>query len=237
LGVSSTLPRQRRSLRVGGLAAIVAVAAVAGALAFQLSSNASPRSPRPLERNAPAQASSPELTKLEQAIARLERKSSALERKSSALELKSAALEMSAADKDAGQDSRQLAERPSDIELHRAELQELEVALVTAAADARDSRATAEMFEGELATATSGQARVVAVQCAAAFCKAVIEEDTSLRPEMDTATLVDNTPFLKEEAMFDYQREGTRKRTIIYAARQGQSLAAARGVVLPAQKP
>jgi hypothetical protein len=119
------------------------------------------------------------------------------------------------------------------MEVHRAELQELEVALVTAPADPRDARTAAKLFEGELSTATSGQARVTEVECAFALCKAVIEEDTSARQELDITALIDNTPFLQQEAMFDYQREGTRKRTIIYAARQGQSLAAARGIVLP----
>ena len=70
--------------------------------------------------------------------------------------------------------------------------------------------------------------QVLEVECATAFCKATLEEDTSRQPELDTATLIDSTPFLKREAMFDYERDGSRKRTIIYAAREGQLLPIAR---------
>jgi hypothetical protein len=35
---------------------------------------------------------------------------------------------------------------------------------------------------------------------------------------------MDAAPSLKTEAMFDYQIEGTRKRTTVYAAREGQLL-------------
>ncbi len=47
---------------------------------------------------------------------------------------------------------------------------------------------------------------------------------------MDTGRLVGATPFLRREVMFNYKRSGSYKRTIIYAAREGHSLASARGI-------
>jgi hypothetical protein len=64
-----------------------------------------------------------------------------------------------------------------------------------------------------------------------------LDVETGAQPEMATSTLVDSTPFSKREAMFGYEREGTRKRTVIYAARDGHSLAAARGVPMPSNAP
>jgi len=111
------------------------------------------------------------------------------------------------------------------------------VLLATDQGDVRDRRSAAEALKGQLSSAISERARVVEVECATALCKAVIEEDTGAHPEMDTSTLVESTPFLKREAMFGYEREGTRKRTVIYAARDGHSLAAARGIAIPSNAP
>jgi len=65
---------------------------------------------------------------------------------------------------------------------------------------------------------------VVDLQCATDFCKAVLEEDISVQPAMNTSDIIDATPFLTREAMFDYENEGTRKRTLVYAALDGRSL-------------
>lgn len=227
----STTTRPLARIPVGWLVALVFVALLAGALVLHFAREASSR-----QRGAPdarAQSSSDEVADLKQAIALLQRKSSALEHQSAALEHQSAALEANVASRTAEPEATQPANLPSDLEVHRAELQELDAALVTEQANPRDSRAAADSFSRELTAATAGQARITDVVCAVSLCKAVVHEDTSVRPEMDTNLLIDKTPFLKREAMFDYERDGVQKRTIIYAAREGQSLAAARGVVLP----
>jgi hypothetical protein len=217
------------------IVALVLAAIVAVALTLHFAGNASDTSRKHDVTREPAQVSSDEIANLKQAIALLERKSSALEQKSSTLEHKAALFEANAADPAAEPEATTTADARSEAEMHEAELRELDTVLVTDQADPRDSRAAADTFGRELVAATAGQAQVLEVECVTSLCKAVVEEDTSVRPEMDTNVLIDNTPFLRREAMFGYERDGTRKRTIIYAAREGQSLAATRGVTVPSR--
>jgi hypothetical protein len=233
---SATAPRPLTGPRIGWLVAIVLVAAVAVLLTLRLTrASAQPLPPR---ADAPAgERNASELANIKQALALLEQKSAALEHKSSTLEHKSSALEATVADQSASAKAAEPIDTRTDQEIHRAVLTELDVLLATDQGDHRDRRSAADAFNGQLSSAISGKARVVEIECATALCKAVIEEDTGAQPEMDTSTLVDSTPFLKREAMFGYEREGTRKRTVIYAARDGHSLAAARGVPMPSNAP
>lgn len=109
-----------------------------------------------------------------------------------------------------------------DEEMHRERLADLDVALATDTGDARDRQVAARTFQGQLETATEGRARVVDVSCGTEFCKAKLEEDTKVAGELDTNVLVDKAPWVKAEAFFDYEWEGTLKRTIVYAVREGR---------------
>ena len=160
-----------------------------------------------------------ELANLKAAIGRLDRRSSALEATALAPGQASGRPEpLPAASAAPATDPR------SELEIQRDTLRELDVALTTDRGDAQDRRLTADRMRRELATAAGTRMQILDVECGTAFCKATLEEDTSRQSEMDTATLIDSTPFLKREAMFDYERDGGRKRTIVYAARDGQTL-------------
>ena len=221
---------------MGWLFAIVCVAVLAVLLTLRFTrASAQPLPPR---ADAPAgERGASELASIKQALTLLQQKSSALEQKSSALEHKSSALEATVADQSASVNGAESTDTRTDQEIHQAVLTELDVSLATDQGDPRDRRAAADALNGQLSSAISGKARVVEIECATALCKAVIEEDIRAQPEMDTSALVDSTPFLKREAMFGYEREGTRKRTVIYAARDGHSLAAARGIAIPSNAP
>lgn len=117
----------------------------------------------------------------------------------------------------------------SEMEKHREVLTSFDVALAEDDGDMEDRAAAASNMERDLTTSIGDDARVIDVKCGATFCKATLEEDTEGRTELDTAALVDAASSLRYEAMFDYQREGSIKRTIIYAAREGQLLPMERG--------
>jgi len=127
----------------------------------------------------------------------------------------------------------QVPDHKAELERHKEELQELDVALASDQGDRRDRRAAAEVMRGELALATAGGAQIENVECATAFCKATIKEDTKDKPELDTGAIIEATPFLKVEAMFGYEREGSVKRTIVYAARNGFRLPRPEGMPQP----
>jgi hypothetical protein len=161
-----------------------------------------------------------ELANLKAAVGRLDRRSSALE----AAALATAQPSPEHLEAPSAPSAAPPADPRSELEIQRDTLRELDAALTTDSGDAGARRSTADKMTRELSAAAGKRMQVVEVECATAFCKATLEEDTSLQPEMDTTALIDATPFLKREAMFDYEREGTRKRTIIYAARDGQQL-------------
>ena len=62
------------------------------------------------------------------------------------------------------------------------------------------------------------------ISCAATFCRVTIEEDTSVSPPLEVAALSDKAPSLKQDTMFNYEEYGSLRRTIMYVARQGQTL-------------
>jgi len=210
---------------------VLAGCVISSALWFALRGSESRPRAQPREATTVAQNSQEELANLKAAVGRLDRRSSALE--AAALATEPSAPERPQAPPVASVvppvDPR------SELEIQRDTLRELDVALTTDSGDARDRRSTADKMRRELATAAGTRMQILDVECATAFCKATLEEDTSLRPEMDTATLIDSTPFLKREAMFDYEREGARKRTIVYAARDDQRLPIPREAAAPAR--
>jgi hypothetical protein len=213
--------------RSGWIALVLGLVSGASWLVFG-TSRSTPRAERSAERTA-AHGSPQELAELKAAVGQLDRRSRALEAAALATEQPVAQRQESppAAPEAPAVDPR------SELEIQRDTLRELDVVLTTDPGDAQDRRSAADGFRRELVAAAGSRSQVLDVECATAFCKATLEEDTSLRPEMDTAALIDATPFLKREAMFDYEREGARKRTIIYAARDGRLLPIPREGVAP----
>lgn len=177
-----------------------------------------------------ATVSAEELAKIKASIGRLERTSSALKVALAAPELEGRAAGDPVApttetEAEAPADSATVAADPgAELEKHREVLRELDVALARDEGNLVHRHESAATFREQLDTATQGKARIVELQCASDFCKAVLEEDTSVQPAMKMSDVVDATPFLAQEAMFDYETEGARKRTFVYAALDGRSL-------------
>jgi len=148
---------------------------------------------------------------------------------------KVASLEAALATRPAGASSENPAEPAKEqdmrtsAEIHTDTLRSFDAALAADRGDVRDKRATAERLNREIAANMPGNARVLEVDCATTFCKATIDQDTAAGgPPVDVTALIDNTPSLKTESMFDYQTVGTHKRVIVYSAREGQLLPMAR---------
>lgn len=173
-----------------------------------------------------ATASAEEIAKLKASISRLERTSSALKVAVAASEREGSEDDPAApAAEAAAQAPPEAAVDPAaELAKHREVLRDLDVALAKDQGNLVQRNESAATFREQLDNATKGKARVVDLQCATDFCKAVLEEDTSVQPAMNTSEIIDATPFLAQEAMFDYETEGTRKRTLVYAALDGRSL-------------
>jgi hypothetical protein len=163
-----------------------------------------------------ADVSADELKTLRNAIATLDRRSTALA---------AAVLNPDRPSAAAAQPAPPPAAAPkAPMDQHRETLRSFDAALSADQGDVPDRRATEETVRKELADSAKGHARVVTVACATAFCKAVLEEDTGVASPLDMTSLVEASPFLKTEAMFDYEIDGPRRRTIVYAARAGHAL-------------
>jgi hypothetical protein len=97
--------------------------------------------------------------------------------------------------------------------------------LVTETAGARDRRAAAIVVEGEVGSVLGDKARLVSVNCATAFCKVTIEEDTTtLHPPLEVASISDKAPSVRHETVYSYENEAGLKRTMMYVAREGYRL-------------
>ena len=112
----------------------------------------------------------------------------------------------------------------SPAELHQDTLRRFDDNLASDRGDERDRRTTADGLKRAIAEATQGKGQVMEVVCTGAFCRTTIEQDITASPPLDVGALQDAVPALRTESMFDYQTEGTRRRTIVYAAREGQLL-------------
>jgi hypothetical protein len=213
---------ENRFVRIGGVAAVVIAVAAAWGLGRLRGSEKHAAVPGETE----SAIASDDIDGLRAAVARLDRRSSALE---------AAAMVLQRADQPSQPEQptppAETEDPRSEIERHREALGKLDAALAADHGDPGARRSSVEAMRKQLTAATEGRARIVTVECATAFCKAAFEEDTSAHPELDTGALIDATPLLKQEAMFDYERVASIKRTTVYAALEGQSLAAARGIV------
>lgn len=186
------------------------------------------------DREAVAPASTEELRRIKASIGRLERTSSALKVALAAPEQREPELAAQTAHETEAETTAAIeaatVDPEAEIEKHRAVLRDLDAALAKDAGDPLQRSASAAVFRDQLNAATQGRAQVVDMQCGSDFCKATLEEDTSVQPAMNTGDIIDATPFLREEAMFDYETDGARKRTFVYAALEGRALPFDRGV-------
>ena len=170
------------------------------------------------ETEVAAAVSTEQLRNMETAIASLNRQSQALAAMVAA---------QSRVDRSEASGSPSPPEKPketrSPAEVRREIISGLDAALVADGGNGADRRARADTVRHQLAEAARGKAQLTAVQCAATFCKATLEEDTSQAEPLDMNVLLE-APAMKSEAMFDYEKTGTRKRTLVYVANAGQPL-------------
>jgi hypothetical protein len=168
---------------------------------------------------APTSSNADELESLKSAIRALDRRSAALEIQLATERQVAAARVASSAEAAPAKvdDNRTAAEIKQDT------LASLDAALTADRGDARDLSATARTLTRELTETAQGKAKIVGVQCASAFCKAVIEEDATSGQPLDMNAIL-ALPALKAETMLDYRTEGGRKRVTVYAAREGLTL-------------
>jgi hypothetical protein len=163
-------------------------------------------------------ANAEELESLKNAVRALDRRAAALETQLAAARAAAAAGTAEAAPGPAKE-----WDKRSPAEIRRATLASLDAVLAADRGDARHHAATAETLSRALAEAAHGKVQIVGVQCTSSFCKAVFEWDTTSTQPLDMNAILE-LPALKTESMFDYQTEGGRKRTTVYAAREGQTL-------------
>jgi hypothetical protein len=205
-------------VRAGWLAASLAMTGGAVGLALHHRGRGGPAAVAASPDAVATSANAEELESLRNAVRALDRRAAALETQLAAARAAAAAGTDGAAPgpgKDQG--------RRSPAELRRDTLASLDAALAAERGDARAHAANAETLSRSITEAARGKARVVGVQCTSSFCKAVFEWDTATTQPLDVNAVLE-LPALKTESMFDYQTEGGRKRTTVYAAREGQKL-------------
>jgi len=180
---------------------------------------ARPRS-QPIQPQSVATDQSAELDRLKQAVAMLEHKSAAL------------AAVVSAPHQDpnqraAGDDLAKASPEPADTrsaaEMQRDVITELEARFESEKDGSRDSLLAAQTMQAELRAAPLGEARIKNVACSASLCRATLEQDVSAKP-LDMGALIQSTPTVRQQSMFDYDQEGSVKRVTIYSAREGYQL-------------
>jgi len=87
----------------------------------------------------------------------------------------------------------------------------------------RDSQLVARTIHAELSAAPLRGARITGVACSSSLCRATLEQDANA-DALDMTALIDATPTVRRESMFDYSQEGSIKRVTIYSAREGHQL-------------
>lgn len=113
----------------------------------------------------------------------------------------------------------------SPAEVQKSLLRGFDAALAADHGDPRDRRASEESLRQQVGAATDGKTRAVTVACATQFCRITIEQDFAAGDQpLDVNAIMEKAPALRTESMFDYQTDGSHKRTIVYAAREGQLL-------------
>lgn len=160
-----------------------------------------------------------EIDKLKQAVAMLEHKSAAL-----ALAVASPQREAERRPTDNELPTEQeTKDTRSPAEIQQAEITELEVRFTAEKDGSRESLLAAQTMQAELRAAPLNGARITDVACSTSICRATLEQDVNAKP-VDMTALIESTPSVRRESMFDYAQEGTVKRVTIYSAREGQHL-------------
>lgn len=163
---------------------------------------------------------SSEVERLKQAVNLLEHRSTAL----------AAAISSAGRDAELRYEGSELPKAPSEPkdtrsaeEVHQDEITALEIRFASEANGSRDSLLAARTMQAELSSAPLSGARVKDVACSTSLCRATLEQDASAKP-LDINALIQSTPTVRRESMFNYSEEGPIKRVTIYSAREGHQL-------------
>ena len=108
-------------------------------------------------------------------------------------------------------------------EIKQEGITQLEARFVAESDGSRDNLLATRTLETELGAAPLNGARIAQAACAASLCRTTLEHDVSATPP-DIAALIEATPSVRREALFDYTEEGSTKRVTIYSAREGHRL-------------
>lgn len=161
-----------------------------------------------------------EIEQLKQAVSLLEHKSASM-----AMAISSAQREAEPSPKDNSLPKAppEAKDTRSPAELQQAEITELDVRFTAEKDGSRESLLAAQTMQAELRAAPLNGARITDVACSTSICRATLEQDVNAKP-VDMTALIESTPSVRRESMFDYAQEGTVKRVTIYSAREGQHL-------------
>jgi len=160
-------------------------------------------------------------------INRLKQELTMLERRSAALAVAVSSAERGVAprprDNEAQQVSAEVKDTRSTAEIQHAEITALQVRFASEQDGSRESLVAAQTMQAELRAAPLGAARIKEVACSTSLCRATLEQDANAEP-MNMTALIESTPSVRRESMFDYDEDGSTKRVTIYSAREGHKL-------------
>lgn len=168
---------------------------------------------------------SEELERLKQAVNLLERKSDAL---AAAITSTEREVERRAPVAEPAKEPASVEPTRSAAEIVQDEITDVEVRFASEKDGSRESLLAARAMQAELGAAPVGAARVTGVVCSPSICRATLEQDVNAKP-LDMASLIEATPSVRRESMFNYEEEGAIKRVTIYSAREGHHLGSAEG--------
>ena len=178
------------------------------------------RSRAPIQEAGERVATSNELAELRNEVRLLARQLGAVQMALAQRPQRIEAAEASSAGKNAG--TPMPPARP-EAEIRAEMFQTFDALLASDTVDPAGRRQSERTIAAELALALPDKART-GVNCASDFCRVVINEDTSVPPLADVATLYEKAPSLARDTLFNYETGGTRKKTIMYVAREGHNL-------------
>ena len=116
-------------------------------------------------------------------------------------------------------------EAPSPEETQSTTYHRLDGLLANDTGSPRDDRATEAAIKEDVSVALGRSAPLADVVCGDTFCRVTLEDGVgSSHPSLDLAALAATSKSLRQEALFAYESEGNRRRTIIYLAREGHLL-------------
>jgi hypothetical protein len=212
-------PRQSRRLWSALLVAGGSLLVVLGGRALSAHGDSS-QSRALVQEGGDRAATSSELAELRNEVRLLARQVGAMQMELAQRPRRDEAPEVSATGKSA---DHSIAPARPEAEVRAEMFQTFDTLLANDTVDPAGRRQSEKTIGAELSQALPAQARS-GVNCASDFCRVVIDEDTSVPPLADVASLYEKAPSLARNTLFNYETAGTRKRTIMYVAREGHTL-------------